>query len=162
MLGMTYVVDRGGVSVARLVLTGGTQTWQGTFTTCPDSGIGLTPDVTPTSPPEIPTDVPDVLILRCEGFGPAADSEYVRLQPDGLHIEATNVADAVAIVVSADDGSNPEDLLPFETATEEFVIDVPEGSYRFGCRVDDQGGEMEGAPEDLLLYVQVIVLPAEA
>jgi hypothetical protein len=160
MLGITYVVDRGGVSVARLVLTGGTETWQGTLATCPESGIGLGP--VPTSPPEIPADVPDLLVLRCEGFGPAADSEYVRLQSDGLHIEATNVADASAIVVSADDGSIPEDLLPFETATEEFVIDVPAGSYRFGCRVESQGGELEGPPGGAQEpYVQVIVLPAE-
>jgi hypothetical protein len=161
-LGIAYVVDRGGVSVARLVLTGGTETWQGTFASCPESGIALSPEESPTSPPGIPADVPDVLVLRCEGFGPAADSDYVRLQSDGLHIEATNVADAAAIVLSADDGSIPEDLLPFETATENFVIDVPAGSYRFGCRVAGQGGEIEGPPADVVEpYVQVIVLPAE-
>jgi hypothetical protein len=161
-LGIAYVVDHGGVSVARLVLRGGTETWQGTFATCPESGIVLSPDESPTSPPEVPADVPDVLVLRCEGFGPAADSEYVRLQSDGLHIEATNVADAAAIVVSADDGSIPEDLFPFETATEEFVIGVPAGSYRFGCRVAGQGGEIEGPPGGRQEpYVQVIVLPVE-
>lgn len=159
-LGITYVVDRGGVSVARLVLSGGIETWRGTFVACPESGIVLSPDVAPTTPPDVPADVPDVLVLRCEGFGPAADFEYVRLLSDGLHIEATNVADAAAVVVSAVDGSIPEDLLPFETATEEFVIDVPAGSYRFGCRVESQGGEIGGPPGDQP-YVQITVLPAE-
>jgi hypothetical protein len=157
--GPTYVVDRGGVSVARLLLAGATDGWRGSFAACSDSGIALT-DAAALTPPGLES--PDVLVVRCEGFGPAVDSDTVRLQPDGLHIEATNVADAAAVVLSADDGSIPEDLLPFETATEEFVIDVPAGSYRFGCRVESQGGEIEGPPGGVQEpYVQVIVLPAE-
>ena len=156
-LGIAYVVDRGGVSVARLVLTGGPDTWRGTFAACPESGIALTEAAASPSPaPEFP----NVLVMRCEGFGPAVDADTVQLQADGLHIEATNVADAAAVVVIADDGSVPEDLLPFETATEEFVLDVPAGSYRFGCRLEGQGGEIEGAPGDEP-YVQITVLRAE-
>lgn len=40
-LGPTYVIDRNGEAVARLVLSGDAQTYSGTLTTCPDTGIRL-------------------------------------------------------------------------------------------------------------------------
>ena len=158
-LGIAYVVDRDGVSIARLVLTGGTQAWGGTFATCPDSGIVLTEAAASPSPaPEFP----DVLVMRCEGLGPAVDADTVRLQPDGLHIEATNVADAVVVAVDPEDGTVEAIVHPFETVTEEFVVDVPEGAFWIGCRVLNEQGEIEGGPQDVpQAYVQVTVVPAE-
>jgi hypothetical protein len=158
-LGIAYVVDRGGVSIARLALTGGIETWSGTFATCPESGIGLAGAVASPSPaPEFP----DVLVMRCEGLGPAVDSDTVQLQADGLHIEATNVADAVVVAVDPEDGTVEAIVHPFETVTEEFVADVPEGALWIGCRVLNEQGEIEGGPQDVPeAYVQVTVVPAE-
>ncbi len=158
-LGIAYVVDRGGVSVARLVLTGGTQTWSGTFAACPESGIELTEAAASPSPaPEFP----DVLVMRCEGLGPAIDADTVRLQPDGLHIEATNVADATVMAIDPQDGTVEAIVYPFETVTEEFVVDVPAGPLWIGCRVPNEQGEIEGGPQDVPdAYIQVTVLPAE-
>ena len=157
--GIAYVVDRDGVSVAQLVLTGGTQAWGGTFATCPESGIALTEAAPSPSPaPEFP----DVLVMRCEGLGPAVDAGVVQLQADGLHIEATNVADAVVVAVDPADGTVEAIVHPFETVTEEFVADVPEGPLWIGCRVLNEQGEIEGGPQDVPeAYVQVTVVPAE-
>lgn len=157
--GIAYVVDRAGESVARLVLTGGPETWKGTFTACSDSEIALTEAAAPTSPaPEFP----DVLVMRCEGLGPAIDADTVRLQPDGLHIEATNVADAVVVVIDPEDGTVEAIVHPFETVTERLVVDVPAGQLWIGCRVLNEQGEVEGGPEDVPeAYVSVTVLPAE-
>lgn len=158
-LGIAYVVDRGGVSVARLVLTGGIETWRGTFASCPESGVALTEAAASPSPaPEFP----DVLVMRCEGLGPAVDADTVQLQPDGLHIEATNVGDAAVVAVDPQVGTIEAVVHPFETVTEEFVVDVPEGPLWIGCRVLNEQGEIEGGPEDVPdAYVQVTVVPAE-
>jgi hypothetical protein len=100
--------------------------------------------------------------MRCEGLGPTVDSDTVRLQPDGLHIEATNVADAVVVAVDPADGTVEAIVHPFETVTEEFVADVPEGPLWIGCRVLNEQGEIEGGPQDVPeAYVQVTVVPAE-
>jgi hypothetical protein len=158
-LGISYIVDRGGASVARLVLTGGIETWRGTFVACPESGIALTEAAASPSPaPEFP----DVFVMRCEGLGPSVDSDTVRLQPDGLHIVATNVGDAAVVAVEPQNGSTEAVVHPFETVTEEFVVDVPEGSVWIGCRVLNEQGEIEGGPQDVPdAYIQVMVLAAE-
>jgi hypothetical protein len=158
-LGIAYVVDRGGESLARLVLTGGIETWRGTFAACSDSGIALTEAAASPSPaPEFP----DVLVMRCEGLGPAVEADTVRLQPDGLHIQATNVGDAAMVAVEPQNGSTEAVVHPFETVTEEFVVDVAEGSVWIGCRVPNEQGEVEGGPQDVPeAYVQVTVVPAE-
>ncbi|MGH2673486.1 MAG: hypothetical protein ACRDHC_10960 [Actinomycetota bacterium] len=158
-LGIAYVVDRGGVSVARLVLTGGIETWRGTFSACPDSGIVPTEAAAPTSPaPKFP----DVLVVRCEGLGPAVDADTVQLQADGLHIEATNVADAAVIAIDPEDGTVEAIVRPFETATEEFVVDVSPGPISIGCRVLNEQGELEGGPAEVPgAYLQVTVVPTD-
>ncbi len=159
-LGIAYVVDRGGESVARLVLSAGTETWGGTFAACPESGIALTEAATSPSPAP---DFPDRLVMRCEGLGPAVDADTVQLQPDGLHIEATNVADAVVIAIDPEDGTIEAILHPFETVTERLVVAVPAGQLWIGCRVLNEQGEVEGGPEEVpQAYVSVTVVPAEA
>lgn len=160
-LGPTYVVDRGGEAVAQLVLIAPETMWIGTFVACPGSGIALTEAAT--SPlPEEPA-VPDVLVLRCEGLGPAVDADTVRLQPDGLHIEATNVADATVVALDPEDGTVEALVFPFETATEAIVADVPPGPLWVGCRVPDEQGEIAGGPSEIPdAYVLVTVLPTDA
>jgi hypothetical protein len=99
--GPTYVVERDGESVARLLLlTADETTWSGTFIECPESNIPLT--VGGQSPSPAPL-VPDVLVVRCQGLGPAVEADTVRLQSDGLHVEATNIAEARAVAVTADE-----------------------------------------------------------
>jgi hypothetical protein len=158
-LGIAYVVERAGESVARLVLTGGPDSWRGTFAACPESGVALTEAAaSPSAAPEFP----NVLVMRCEGLGPAVDADTVQLQPDGLHIEATNVADAVVIAIDPEDGTVEAIVHPFEAVTERLVVDVPAGQLWIGCRVLNEQGEVEGGPEDVPeAYVSVTMLPAE-
>jgi Immunoglobulin-like domain of bacterial spore germination len=54
-LGPTYVVDRNGEAVARLVLSGNAPTYAGTLTTCPGSGITLSMAATGEVPPIVVT-----------------------------------------------------------------------------------------------------------
>jgi len=54
-LGPTYVIDRNGEAVARLVLSGDAQTYSGTLTTCPDTGIRLSEAATGELPPIVVT-----------------------------------------------------------------------------------------------------------
>jgi hypothetical protein len=182
--GPAYVVDRGGQSVARLMLGAGSDPWAGTFTACEGSGITLTETLGPTgsiatlppepSPSPSPGDpaVPDVLIVRCEGLGPAVDSTEVRLQEDGLHVEATNVADAEVVEIRAGDPGREAFIhqTAFESVGERIVIGPfgeaswPSGSGHVwvGCRVSDENGEIVGGPSEVPdAYVLIEVLPAD-
>lgn len=166
VVGPTYVVDRNGASVARLQLDAlegssppDTLTWGGVFLACQDSGVELTDAAEHGSVPE----VPDVLVLRCEGFGPAVDASTVRLQPDGVHIEASNIADAAAVAVDSSSGEIESFVaVEFDSVTEDLVLDVPSGTYWIGCRVPNEQGQIEGGHEEFPdAYVEVTVLPAE-
>jgi hypothetical protein len=191
-LGPTYVVDRGGASVARIVLGEADGVWVGTLAACPDSGVTFlnatpAPATTGTTGPDISgsgatgataatvddatgasggaTPVADKLMVRCEGLGPAVDVEQVRLQPDGLfHYEATNVADADWIVFEAEDPMTPPFGQPFDTVTVEGTIRTfTPGTYWVGCRVLDETGGFDGSHLDHPeAYVRFEVLPAEA
>ncbi|MEX2421087.1 MAG: hypothetical protein WD670_04645 [Actinomycetota bacterium] len=146
------VVERDGRAVARLVLSPH-ETYGAEFAACADSGITLRVDVGQA--------VPDVLVLRCEGLGPAIDTPTVRLQPDGLHIEASNIADATVVDVRAE-GSDTPTLTPFLSVTERFVVDVGPGVVSIGCLVQDEGGNVVGGPDEFpLAYLEVTVLPVE-
>lgn len=152
---VAFVVIRGQEAVARITLQAGT-TWRGTFESCRDSGITLSESETE------PASVPDLLVLRCEGFGPAAESDTVRLQPDGLHLEVTNVADAT--VVALVPGSEPDQIVfPFTQVTERYIVDVPEGPLWIGCRIPDEQGNIDGGPSEVPdAYVRVMVLQSDA
>jgi hypothetical protein len=158
-VGPSYVVDRGGRAVARLVLSIATDVYGGTLTACADSGIALA------SPPVLPpvdAGTPDVVILRCEGLGPAIDTPTVRLQSDGLHIEATNVADATVISIEPQADIQEPVLVDVDSVTENIVLDVPPGTYWVGCRVPNEEGVVEGGHEEVPdAYGEVVVLPAE-
>jgi hypothetical protein len=154
-LGPTYVVDRDGRAVARLVLgeTGGV--WGGTFATCDASGVALSGLATPPSRDA----TADTLVVRCEGLGPAVDSAVVRLQPDGLHLEATNIADAEYVVVESDDGEIVGGPIRFDQVTETAALDVAAGSYWVGCLVGaPEGGPLVGRAEhpEAFTAVQVV------
>jgi hypothetical protein len=173
--GPTYVVDRGGESIARLTLVAGSDPWAGTFTACETSGITLTetlgptgsiatlpPEPSPSPSPEDPA-VPDVLIVRCEGLGPAVDGTEVRLQEDGLHVDALNVAHAEVVEIRAS-GPDQEAFIhqtAFESPREVFVVpDLEPGPIWVGCRVTDENGEIVGGFEEVPdAYVPVEVLP---
>jgi hypothetical protein len=156
--GLTYVVDRDGGSVARLVLTG-EPPWEGTLSACPDSGIALAEVATPPDEQE----VPDVLVVRCEGFGPAVGSTTVRLQADGLHVEATNVADAASVVVGRADDGDVSSVTAFDEVTETTVVEMGPGKVFVACPTTQQEGDPAEGPEDDLPegYVVVTVLPFE-
>jgi hypothetical protein len=173
-VGPTYVVDRGGGSVARLTLAGGSDPWAGTFTACEGRGITLTESVGPTGsiatlepvPPTSPQPgdpaVPDVLVVRCEGLGPAADNTEVRLQEDGLHVDALNVAHAEVVEIRAS-GPDQEAFIhqtAFESPRESFVVpDLEPGRIWVGCRVTDENGEIVGGLGEVPdAYVEVEVL----
>jgi hypothetical protein len=111
----------------------------------------------------------DVLVVRCEGPGPALDASSVRLQPDGrLRYEATNVADAEWVMF---EGEDPMHVMhdnkggqPFDTTTVTGSMKgFAPGTYWVGCRVIDASG---GIPESHLdhpeAYTSFEVLPADA
>ncbi len=149
--GFTYVVDRDGRAVAELVLSP-LETYGVRFSACPDSGIRLAST----------EDIPNVLIVRCEGLGPAVDSSRVRLQPDGLHIEASNIADATIVDVWPAGSAVSLVQTPFLSVTERFVVDVEPGVVSIGCRVQDETGSVVGGPDEVPdAYVEVGVLPVE-
>src|SRR4029079_16252240 len=126
--------------------------WVGTLAACDGSGIALlnaTPTVaaTPTGPSgasgsnvtgatssAVSAAITNVLGLRCEGLGSAVDNTQVRLQPDGLHVDAENVADADFVVLEPEDGSGTG-VEDFERANMPLVFDVDPGTYWLGCRV---------------------------
>jgi hypothetical protein len=151
LTGWMYVVDREGEAIAKLTLSEPDGAWGGTFEACPDSGIELATDVL------APAGAPDVLVLRCEGLGPAVHSDVVRLQADGLHVEATNVEHASAVIGVHSNEAAEAMIVPFEEATERFVWAIPPGPVQIGCRVE---GQVTGSePVDHL--VEVEVLPAD-
>lgn len=97
------------------------------------------------------------------GVWAATDADRVRLQPDGLHVDATNVADATMTAIEPVDGHGDTIEHAFEMATETFVADVDPGEHRVGCRLPDEEGEVLGGPAEFPdRYVQVTVLPADA
>lgn len=181
-LGFTYVVDRGGEAAARVVLAEQGGVWTGTFETCGDSGITLsqaivwtagggTGPATTVSGATGPTDgtgavdAPsvDTLVVRCEGLGPAVDVPSVVLQRDGLHVEATNVADASFVRVEADDGTPVPETIVFKHVTMRMIVDIEPGTYWVGCIPSMNGGVDETpAPraEAPGLYVPFEVVPA--
>ena len=190
-LGFTYVVDRGGEAVARIVLAEDGGRWSGTFATCADSGITLSDAIVTTSGgatgPDISgsgataasattgggatgssgaADAPvaDKLIVRCEGLGPAVEVPRVRLQPDGLfRYEATNVADADWIVFEREDPMTAPFGHAFDTVTVEDTIRTFEpGTYWVGCRVLENGGFAGSHLDHPEAYVRFEVLPDDA
>jgi hypothetical protein len=185
-LGPTYVVERDGESVVRVVLGEDGDTWSGTFQGCDGTGITLSDRIVttggggsgPTGSGSSGSTGPaasgttgaidtfaDTLVVRCEGLGPALAASSVRLQPDGLlDYEATNVADADWIVFEGEDPMTPPFGQPFDTVTVEGTIRTFEpGTYWVGCRVLEETGGFDGShldhPE---AYVRFEVLPAEA
>jgi hypothetical protein len=179
-LGPTYVVQRNRESVVRVVLGEEGETWSGTFQACDGTGITLSEKIVTTggggsgptgSAPSGPTSatgvtavtdtpLPSTLVVRCEGLGSAVDSTTVLLQVDGLHIDATNVADAFDVRVEDADGLVPGGEIVFERANERATLDIPSGTYWVGCEngmlIDTRAGHVE-APDS---YIQIDVLPS--
>jgi hypothetical protein len=172
------------VSVARLVL--GEQTepntgealWGGTLAVCDGTGIAFvggnfvaTPAAVGPTPsaltgPDAPTGttaqpLPEEIVVRCEGLGPAVDRADVRLQPDGLHIEATNVADAEMFLIASPTTEASAGPFSFDRVTERVVVDLPPGTYSVGCLVPREDGTYPGRDEAPDAYVTVHVLPAD-
>lgn len=171
-LGPTYVVDRGGRAVARIVLGEEGGAWVGTFQSCEGTDIVLSDAIVQTggggTGPDAPVTGPvvavDTLIVRCEGLGPVIDADKIHLQPDGLHIEATNVADASFVTIEHDDGTVVPEIIVFKHVTMRMTVDIEPGTYWVGCSPDSNGG-VDETPiprvEAPGLYVPFEVLPAE-
>ncbi|HYG70858.1 MAG TPA: hypothetical protein VEC15_01045, partial [Actinomycetota bacterium] len=121
-LGPEYVVDRRGEAVARIVLGEEGGVWTGTVETCDGSGIELTATTDGASSPS-PV-AADILTVRCEGLGPALELAQVRLQDDGLHVEATNVADASFVTIEHDDGTVVPEMIVFKHVTMQMTVDI--------------------------------------
>ena len=162
--GPTYVVDRGGDAVARLTLYADSDPWGGIFTACVGSGIDLgetagvggagspSPVSSPEPSPPAEDEIPDVLVVRCEGLGPAVDATEVRLQEDGLHVDAINVADAEVVLIRAlvPDQEMFVHRTAFEEAEESYVVEgIEAGTIWVGCRVTDENGEIVGGLEEV-------------
>ena len=176
-VGPTYVVERGGDSVARLTLDAGSDPWAGSFGVCEESGIGLSELATavqlePTGPSSaelspLPETVPDVLGVRCEGLGPAVDATQVRLQAGGLHVDVVNVADAEVVEIRREDPQREAFLYQSEFSLPQMEVVIPSsdlgpGEIFVGCRVTDENGDVVGGPAEVPdAYVLVEVLPAE-
>lgn len=175
-IGPTYVVERGGDSVARLTLDAGSDDlWAGSFGVCEESGIGLSELATavqlePTGPSSaelspLPETVPDVLIVRCEELGPAVEATLVRLQEDGLHVEALNVAHADVVEIRSPDAGRDAfaHQTAFDEAEESFVVPrFGPGEVWVACRLTDENGKLVGGFEaEPGSFVEVEVLPAE-
>lgn len=104
--------------------------------------------------------IPDVLVLRCKGARPVLESEVVRLQADGLHVEAAT-SDAMAAHLVADDGST-EAFVSAGSEPGTFVVSVPPGkAWVVACLPPDGEGQVAAGPDDLpASYARVTVLPA--
>lgn len=161
-LGPTYVVERAGQTIALLVLGAPADTWSATLRTCEGSGIALseTASAAPADTTEATDLIPDVLVVRCEGARPVLESEVVRLQADGLHVEATT-SDAMAAHLVADDGST-EAFVSAGSEPGTFVVSVPPGkAWVVACLPPDGEGQVAAGPDDLpASYARVTVLPA--
>jgi hypothetical protein len=162
-LGPTYIVEREGEAVARVVLGEQGGVWSGTFETCDGSGVTLSDRIVTTggggTGPSAgtgsgatgstgvaqPGDVADSLVVRCEGLGPAVDRSTVRLGADGLDVEATNVADAEVVLIEDDEGNVVGEPVPFTEVTERFHVALEPGAYWVGCRVPNEQGEIDGS-----------------
>ncbi len=86
----------------------------------------------------------------------------VRLQEDGLHVDALNVADAEVVEIRTADGSDAfVHQTAFEVAEESYVVSrIEPGTIWVGCRVTDENGAIVGGPSEVPdAYVQVEVLP---
>jgi hypothetical protein len=166
-LGPTYVVERAGQTIARLVLGAPADTWSATFWTCEGSGIvlsgtasaaptGTTAAIGATGATEL---IPDVLVVRCEGARPVLEYDVVRLQADGLHVETTT-SDAEAAHLVAEDGST-ETFVAAGSEPDTFVVSVPPGkAWVIACLPPDGQGQIDTAPDDLpASYAQVTLLP---
>lgn len=167
-LGPTYVIERGGQTIARLTLGAPADTWSATLWTCEGSGIALSGAVS-AAPPESTGAtgatgaielIPDVLVVRCEGARPVLESEVVRLQADGLHVEATT-SDVVAAHLVSEDGST-EAFVAAGSEPDTFVVSVPPGkAWVIACLPPDEQRQIDTAPGELPpSYAQVTVLPA--
>ena len=176
-VGPTYVLERGGDSVARLTLDAGSDPWAGSFEVCEESGIELSElaapgELEPTGPSSaelspLPESVPDLLIVRCEGLGPAVETTQVRLQEDGLHVDVLNVAHAEVVEIRRDEPQWEAFLYQSEFSLPQMEVVIPTsdlgpGEIFVGCRVTDENGDVVGGPVEVPdAYVAVEVLPAE-
>jgi hypothetical protein len=136
-LGPTYVVQRGDDTIARITLGSlpGGSTWGATLDVCPGAGIDVAPTDAATAPD---TPAPDVAVLRCTGGGPELDTPIVSVQPDGLHIDAKNLANAFMIDLELEGGGNLGTVAFDGADHREVVLGVPPGQVTMiGCLYRD-------------------------
>jgi hypothetical protein len=158
-LGPTYVVQRGGETIARITLgalPGGSPFTGATVEACPLVGID-TVKFDETAAPD--TSVPDVAVLRCTAHGTELDTPAVQVQADGLHIDAMNLARATDIDVAPDGSDGLIGTDAFDGSDHrEVVLPVPPGPATIACRTPE-GGSITGGPAeypDLFVPIEIL------
>jgi hypothetical protein len=103
--------------------------------------------------------MPITAIMRCTADGTELDTPTVGVQPDGLHIDAENLAQATEIDVAIDGGQTVLGNLAFRSIQREIVIvPVPPGQAEIACR-RPEGGSVSGGPAehpDLFVPIQIL------
>jgi hypothetical protein len=127
-----------------------------TVEACPDVGIDAE-KIDETVTPD--TSVPDVAVLRCTADGTELDTPSVQVQPDGLHIDATNLARATLIDVAPEGSDGLIGSDAFDGADHrEVVLQVPPGRATIACRTPE-GGSITGGPAeypDLFVLIEIL------
>ena len=157
-LGPTYVVQRNGETIARTTLGAlpGSPLTDATVEACHYAGID-TAKIDQAGEPD--TSVPDVAVLRCTTAGTKLDTPTVQVQPDGLHIDATNLARATLVGVAPDGSDSLIGTDAFDGADHrEVVLQVPPGPATIACRTPDHGSISGGPAEypDLFVPIQIL------
>jgi hypothetical protein len=103
--------------------------------------------------------LPITAIMRCTAEGTELDTPAVGVQPDGLHIDAENLAQATEVDVAIDGGTTVLGNPAFRGVQREIVIfDVPPGPAEIACR-RPEGGSVSGGPAehpDLFVPIQIL------
>jgi hypothetical protein len=157
-LGLTYVVQRNGETIARITLGAlpGSPLTGAAVEACPGAGIDAA-KIVETGGPDTP--VPGVAVLRCTTDGTELATPTVQVQADGLHIDATNVARATDIDVAPDGGDGLIGTDAFDGADHrEVVLQVPPGPATIACRTPEHGSITGGPAEYPDLFVPIEIL----
>jgi hypothetical protein len=103
--------------------------------------------------------LPITAIVRCTTDGTELDTPAVGVQPDGLHIDAENLAQATGIDIAIDGGKTVLGNPAFRSIQREIVIvPVPPGQAEIACR-RPEGGSVSGGPAehpDLFVPIQIL------
>jgi hypothetical protein len=158
-LGLTYVVQRNGETIARITLgaiPGGGPFTGATVEACRDAGIDAA-KIDETGEPD--TSVPDVALVHCTADGTELDTPTVQMQSDGLHVDATNLAEALIVEIMPEGSDSLVVKDVFDGSDHrEVVFDVPAGKAQIACRTPENGSISGGPDQYPRLFVPIEIL----